>query len=358
MPNTIAHATTQTLPTCPHCEEPAELHTVWPYHSDDYGRSNASPIKACAACLQHPIGMLLCSRCGHYHTPGVPYGSGRHRSDTADVHLFVCDHCLEGTNTWGAVAIPTEGNTFDLVGSTRKYGIEIETHRCPTYRQLVTTTCFGAKYDGSVDGMEFVSPILGGDLGLDHLEALLSAAEERDFQVGDDCGLHIHLDMSEETPIQIRHVAYAYLMTYGVWRGLVSEYRARDCTYCQAPRMTPNAIRTQRSPIRNYLRDTPRYSGINFHALDNHGTFEIRLHDGTLDYQEIAYWVMAHTRFIDAVRDMRYADIDAAFMDKPVAENFYRVRDMWTAQGGTPIGDFYGRRFHLWPEGVTGHIRW
>lgn len=48
-------------------------------------------------------------------------------------------------------------------------------------------------------------------------------------------------------------------------------------------------------------RDDSRYQDINFHALFNHGTIEIRSHFGETDARKILFWVALHQYIIDLI---------------------------------------------------------
>ena len=254
------------------------------------------------------------------------------------------------TETWDAAPVDCENPTTVKTGSTRKYGVEVETSNCPNYRELYGQTVFGAKYDCSVSGMEFVSPILVGDEGFEKIDAFFELADARSFDVNGDCGLHVHLDVSEENTVQLRHIAYAYSMTYAAWRGLVSEWRANDCHYCHAPSYGANEIRLC-GKIKRWLRTTDRYSYLNFTSYDKFGSYECRLMDGSVNPTEIKNWIMAHIRFIDAVRNMTYDQIDAMFNGNARAQ-FSALRSIWDNADGDNISNYYNRRFHVHGPGL------
>jgi hypothetical protein len=258
----------------------------------------------------------------------------------------ICNACDRHNEIWALTPSSVSIATYTDIASKRKYGVEIETAACEDYRDLRGHTLFGAKFDCSVSGMEFVSPIMYGDDGLAEIAKLCDYADEHDWSADDDCGLHIHLDVRDETPLQLRHIAYAYAKSYLAWRGLVSSWRACDCHYCHAPSYSAADIRGRKRKIRPWLGSTDRYNYVNFSALERHGTFEVRLMDGTIDYLEIRNWIIAHARFIDAVKDMSYDAIDGLFDCDAVAQ-FDSLKGLWNRAGGVPIASFYTQRFRL-----------
>jgi hypothetical protein len=227
--------------------------------------------------------------------------------------MLYCGTCDRATAVWDATHQGhVESFTCESVGSIRCYGIELETDKSPKYRTLRENTIFGAKYDGSINGMEFVSPILQGDAGFQAVKDFCQKAKRLGFQVNSDCGYHVHIDMRDTTESQRRIVAYAQTRSYPVWAGLVPEFRARDCNYCHAPRYEASDILACLD-FDGWLEHSDRYSFFNFRAFHRHNTYEVRGYQGTLNPVEICAWASAHLRFTDAMLNKSAADVDLLF---------------------------------------------
>lgn len=261
-----------------------------------------------------------------------------------------CYDCHSRNATWSAQAIEFDGTTR-LMGSSRRYGIELETSECDGYKNLRGHTHYGAKYDGSIEGMEFVSPILQGDQGLHHTRGFCTRAKHMGFEVDGDCGYHLHIDVSGNTELQRRHIAAAYAYTYPFWCRLVNSYRANDCSYCSQQSWSGESMETKYHFDR-WASQSERYTWFNVYAHAQHGTFEIRLHEGTLDSRRICNWAKAHTRFADFVQNMKFHQIKSMFS---VTE-----RRMWKAVTNTwndPALRRYFRRVALQNAGqLTGIV--
>jgi len=281
---------------------------------------------------------VQCNRClGHYPrremsaTPGICLGC-------FDAYYTYCDGCgallarplrsrvtnycsrcrYTEASIWKATPLPVSIATYTRVGSRRKYGVEIETARCHNHNALRGRTNFGAKPDCSVTGLEFDSPVLYGDEGFDAIAALLDFADEHRWRVDSECGCHIHLDMRAETDAQLAAVAYAYRVTTRLWQQFVPR-RRHEGAYCHTPRWSACDLREEFEQgtwcfrdFAEYLTDT-RYEMVNLLAYYDHHTFEIRSLEGTLDKDTICNWVTCHCRFVDAVRDLSFDEIDALF---------------------------------------------
>jgi len=258
---------------------------------------------------------------------------------------YICYNCRPNPETWDCKPMDVSIATYASIGSKRKFGIELETSRCDNYRNVKGRTYFGAKYDYSVTGMEFFSPILYGDEGLAEVDKLIEFAEGEDFEVNEDCGYHLHVDVRDETPVQLRHIAYAYAKAYPAWRGLVSAFRARESHYCHTPSYSAQSIKECRRIV-DFCNGTDRYNYFNLAAYDRHKTFEVRIHDGTLHAKTIQYWVMAHTRFVDAVKDMTYNQIDELLAGS-ARKQFAALCLIWDNASGQRISEFYQRRFRV-----------
>jgi hypothetical protein len=202
--------------------------------------------------------------------------------------------------------------TYTQIGSKRKFGVEIETSACGGHRSLRGNTLFGTKFDCSVNGMEFDSPILYGDEGLAEVTKICGYAADKHWEVDSDCGLHIHLDMRDESVEALKSVAYAYLLTDKVWRKLVDGYRADNCTYCRPSNRGRRNIESA-SDWRDYCDSQSRYELCNLNAYTRHGTYEIRLYQGSIDSVEINNWIIIHARFVDWAAGKTLDELDAYF---------------------------------------------
>jgi len=292
-------------------------------------------------------GYNVCGPCEneHYH-PCCTCGSLTHRYRLREGECSGC-HALNAT--WDARPIEFNG-CIDEIGSDRRYGIELETSVCASYKTLRGHTKYGAKYDGSIDGMEFVSPILQGDQGLHATRGFCTRAKHMDFESNGDCGYHLHIDVSRNTEIQQRHIACAYAYTYPFWCRLVTDYRANDCHYCESLNWEAEKMETTYH-FRRFCDRQERYAWFNVFALGTHGTFEIRLHEGTLDSRRICNWAKAHTRFADFVQDMKFFQIRNMFS--------VETRPMWRAVTNTwndPALRRYFRRVALHQTGQLAEM--
>ena len=198
-----------------------------------------------------------------------------------------------------------------LTGSARAFGIEIETATCRFAERLRNKTAFGAKYDATCTGREFVSPILGGDEGLQTVRDFCDHAKRRGWEVDSGCGVHIHLDMSQEDRATAKRIAVAYLLTYPTWAKLVDPKRLTN-QYCMPP--GHNAHYVQNHNDFGYLCGSCyRYEFINLAAYCRHGTIEIRGLEGSLDKVLITNWIKAHLAFTDFAASSDYQELNSLF---------------------------------------------
>jgi hypothetical protein len=189
-----------------------------------------------------------------------------------------------------------DATTFSALES-RCFGVEIETAHSPDYNEF-EGSAFGAKDDCSVTGKEFYSSILNGDSGLEAIETFCEKANAMGYRVNDDCGLHVHVDMRGEDSNGMKAIALAYLLLESAFQALVAQYRI-PLWFCKPHRKgTVDRI--------NSVNDWTHFAGcsekmmwINFSAYNNHKTFENRLHQGTLDANEIIAWVVINVKLVN-----------------------------------------------------------
>ncbi|MHC4117553.1 MAG: amidoligase family protein [Planctomycetota bacterium] len=233
---------------------------------------------------------------------------------------FQCyDWALYGErgSNWRPVPFGVSFATYGKIGSTRKYGVEIETASCEGWEELSGNTRFGAKDDCTVNGKEFDSPVLYGDEGLDAIRAFLSHGENNDWHADEDCGCHTHYDVRDLSYDQLCSVTYAYRKSVAVWKALVAEWR-RHHDYSRPYEWTCADFKraaARNSSYSHLLCDLERdsYEYVRFSAYSAHNTFENRMLEGTCDAELICNWIKLNCRFIDAVKDMSIEEIDAHF---------------------------------------------
>ena len=266
----------------------------------------------------------------------IPSGCARYVNN-----YTYCEECASSRSIEWDCGHFHPSQSYKVVGSRRKFGVELETSNCPDSRELKGNTCFGCKEDGSITGMEFVSPILSSDKGLEEIEKFCHKANRMGFEVDSHCGLHLHVDVSNLTPRQLKRVAYAYKLTEKLWQSFVPEARRRN-NYCRSlPWSLHNVTRVVDQETWNFfVNSQDRYFWLNVTAHRKHGTFEIRLHTATLEAEKVINWVKAHVRFVDSVKDLTTGEIDRLFGDT-LEEQFRGLSQCWD---DSPLSDYYTAR--------------
>jgi len=215
---------------------------------------------------------------------------------------------------------------YTRIGSKRRYGVEIETHACYQYSDLFGTVAFEAKEDGSIAGMEFASTILYGDAGLAEIESLCKFGKDHRWVVNGSCGLHIHLDVSNEKTEQLKAIALAYYLTYHAWLKFVCDTRISN-SFCAQHRTDMQSLENITS-FTKFARLQCRYEWFNFAAYGKYKTFEVRLHQGSIDAEEICNWIRIHAIFMDWAANKTFAEVKEALHGKDTNEQFDFIMEL------------------------------
>ena len=247
-----------------------------------------------------------------------------------------CSDCYHNSNEWSMGEFNSMNPTFDVIGSTRKYGIELETSQCSGHTALNGNTIWECKHDCSISGMEFVSPILFGDAGLMEIEKFCAEANSRSFEIDMSCGYHAHFDVSNESEDSLKAIAYTYRKTYDLWNACVSSNRS-DNRYCGSPDYNCEDIVNEDWDYFVGKRD--RFEYVNWRSYLVHGSVEVRLYQGTLDAAEICNWVKLHARFIDFIRNLSFRQIDEMFRG-----DMYAQYAALTNIVGNELGDYWAEK--------------
>lgn len=249
-----------------------------------------------------------------HHLPPA-YNRGRHCPPN-ERRCYACWSASEqGFYRWDITPFDASIVTYDRIGSKRKFGVELETATCDGYELLRGDTFFGCKGDCTISGLEFPSPVLYGDEGLECIEDFLSFANNHDWSANGACGCHTHYDMRDESNKHLYRIAYAYAITYNMWRRCVPSRRRND-SYCKEPRSyNPRDLVTcsDRTDFYDFADGCERYEYVNLLAYCDHTTFENRLLEGTVDAETICNWITIHCRFMDRVKCMTFSRLAGMF---------------------------------------------
>lgn len=248
-----------------------------------------------------------------------------------------CDGCYDADHDedyygsgWSARPFAPDSNSYRRIGSRRCYGVELEFTNAPGARRSAEPLYHFGQI-GEHCGVEYRSSILQGDGGLRAIEGMTNFAQEHDWQLSNNCGLHLHVDLRNEPTDALRVLAYAYCKTYYVWRRFVKPWRRNSCSFCRRPDYTLEDIRAIDNFAR-WARRTERYTFVNWTAYSEHTTIEIRMHDATDNGTEVTNWVKAHTRFVDWALQQSFDSVDEAFPEvenHPLTHGFNAMAEIW-----------------------------
>ncbi len=249
--------------TCDDCGETVPCDTITP--CEDYS--------VCECCLTDNY--FYCEGCGaYYHLDN--YAGGGYCQD--------CDREEHGPGD------PIIGTTTDRTGSSRCFGVEIETYRGEYDNR---PEGWGCVEDGSIIGMELVSPIMSGDAGLESVEELYSDVEPS-FCVR--CGIHVHIDIRDLNKAERFAVIKAFSKSKDEWFSKVNPDRW-DNSYCNGNMVDPDDY----DNYDNYMRNLgyARYQWCNLQSISKHGTIELRLLEATDNVNKVVGWITDLLRFVD-----------------------------------------------------------
>lgn len=184
---------------------------------------------------------------------------------------------------------------------------------------------FSQGEDGSLsdEGIEFVSVPMNGDLLNRKIASFCDELKKRDYYVNRKCGLHIHLEYprdSEDYKV-IKNALLFYWKFENYFLEMVNAQR-RNCEYCSRIRhhfqgdynglisvvKSLEDLKRWFYETREYAslteehRHDKRYCWINLHSFFYRGTLEIRLHEGTIDGEEINKWFRLHLEILNYVK--------------------------------------------------------
>jgi len=153
-------------------------------------------------------------------------------------------------------------------------------------------------------GLELVSPPLQGADGFRTLERVCELLSQHGARVGASCGLHVHLDATQEGGTRVAHIRRmmaGWVAQQGILRSQVTASRlgSQWCADVPASDVPPESI-TGRAALVDFARGRSRYRNLSLMQLAVHGTLECRWHHGTVRYRDISRWVQLLQAMFDA----------------------------------------------------------
>jgi hypothetical protein len=115
-----------------------------------------------------------------------------------------------------------------------------------------------------------------------------------DAFVNQTCGLHVHFDMTNETAESRENIVKWWCVLEPIIFSTVPYHRYTS-TYCK-----PNAGST--------TQHIQRYHALNLTALNKFDTYEVRVHQGTLDADIIKSWIAFLLSFMDTFSQINPTD--------------------------------------------------
>jgi hypothetical protein len=152
--------------------------------------------------------------------------------------------------------------------------------------------------------------------------------------------------MRQENDDSLFSAAYAYRITQELWHCFVNS-RRRESSYSHSARWTCADLDGYAGTFRQFVRDETRdrYEWVNLRAYNEHMTFEVRLHHGSLDEDEVCNWVKAHTRFVDWATTVGCDVVKEKLAGKSSSEQFdFIQREVWQ---DSELGHYYSEKSSL-----------
>lgn len=243
---------------------------------------------------------IYCERCfseSYFYCEGCDIFVSHDAASEDENGYIVCESCAEPKISF------VDSPTFKVNKSKRFVGIEVEY----IGRDSIDFSELGyRKSDGSVsatdgdgDGWEFASQPMNGDKLLNNIDELCTRFKESNAYVNNSCGFHVHLDMRDSTRQEQANVFRFWKLYQQLFFDVCSRSR-HSSSYCKA---IPESVDFDHATMR-----LDRYSALNVHAMSKYGTFEIRLHQGTIDPIKIKNWCLLLVNFFDVFSKINCTD--------------------------------------------------
>lgn len=218
--------------------------------------------------------------------------------------------------------------------STGDVGIEIETETSASY-EYPRLKYWKCDRDRSLRnfGVEYIlrAPMALSELDNAYNEFKPLVKELKFAQTPISAGVHVHLNMQNETFLTLANL----LTVYSITENLLIRYSGPDrlsnlfcLPMCDAEQIVANNVQMMKDIGRNYYsrirvtEDSVKYGAINLAPLSKFGSVEFRSFRGTTDVDEISKWVklLMSMKSFSSQRGLVPTHIPEMFRDLPIKE--------------------------------------
>jgi len=199
-------------------------------------------------------------------------------------------------------------------------------HETQRYWKIVSD----ASLRGRNGTAEAVSPVLRGQQGANELRSVMKALRDGGARTNSSCGQHIHIGVDHLNRLQQANL----ISLHHVWNSAFDAYVLESRLNTTFSRKRSSTLRTQdfaqawatNSNEQNMelsrRAQMDRYQNLNIASYHKYGTFEFRMHHGSLNGKNTTAWIALHTAFIQAV-----ADGNLAYSTSEIADWLEDVND-------------------------------
>jgi hypothetical protein len=255
----------------------------------------------------------------------------------------------------------------------RKFGVEIEfisrISRSEMIRKIkqetgvdvreayytdTDTSAWRLKTDASLSqgGLELVTPILSDMNDLETLKSIIKVLDANG-RINASCGLHVHTDARNTKTSQVKKLI-KYIAKYELaMNKLVSSSRRGESQWCkdnftslrysdETPSQFFKRLNTKNTDQLLRLVQGNRYHKWNFKNYTQHGSVENRMHQGSLNADKIAEWVLLNQAIVNCAFDKRGTRVL-----KTQDWNTYKLKDMLSELVGRGYLTLAQKSYHL-----------
>jgi len=317
-----------------------------------HSRSETPRCSSCRNCLSIEasgyVGTCQCRECAGCHN---------RRSGDTFCHTAGCNRsrycCTCACDTGWEMTDPGKitfhsGRRQGVKGrklSQRFISLEVETASIeqagPWFMDAVRKWGTAVVPDGSVDLFELNTAPASGTKFIEQMTDFANAFEKHGIQADSSCGMHCHTDARDFNFYDVRRMTLIWRMVENGLYAIVHPKR-RTNTYCipcgtrYAETMeqgkVPKDVKHQfylaaykkepgkelnRSILRREKYNDQRYNVLNMHSWMHRGTFENRMHHGTVMLEKMVNWGLLNAALVDKALCLSEKDLYAMWKPRP-----------------------------------------
>lgn len=178
--------------------------------------------------------------------------------------------------------------------------------------------CYDCRSDqaGTIAYGEINTAPARGDLFVKQINEICDILKAGKGSANKSCGLHVHIDARDFEPMDLMKTAILWeKIEPAMFKKVASHRRTNDFCAPWNKKLMRYVNVKKDGPLKSFIKmydnskDNDKYCSLNFSSIDEYGTLENRMSEGTVDAKKIIKWATLNAKVLDFAKNSSFEAI-------------------------------------------------